>query len=217
MRRPCACPTAVRASRARRGLAALSAVAMVTVIAALAVVTLQVREGRGRMEGRAFLVADVAAAEGRALHHWLHQAQAGAAFALPATGSARRLSPAETAAAEADPSGAPWRTPPRGWTAIRLVATPSGQGGPERAFGILVLRPAARVTDPQRTKAVSRLREAVDGGAAALAATVPGLAFNDARDIAVFAHPFWQLDTGWILREPRSGHPPEAMVTRGVP
>ncbi len=56
-------------------MAALSAAASVAAIASVAVMVLQVREGRARIEGRAFLVADVGAAEGRALHEWLHEEQ----------------------------------------------------------------------------------------------------------------------------------------------
>lgn len=218
MRRPRLLRTFRSVRRRRRGLAALSAAVAVAGAAALAVTALQIREGRARLEGRAFLVADVAAADGRALHRWLHGEQDSPAFAAPAEGASRRLTPAETSGLEAHASFSGWRALPRGWTSVRLAAVPAGQGADPRAFGILVLRPGADVTDAQRDAALSRLGEAADGTAAVLAGAATGLAFDPARDIAVHVHPFAQLDTEMILREPRSGHPAGTVFTEtGTP
>lgn len=211
-------PRTFRSARRRRGLAALTAAFAVAAVAVLSVTALQIREGRARLEGRAFLVADVAAAEGRALHRWLHREQDSPAFAKPAEGASRRLTGAEEGRLEAHASFSGWRKLPRGWTPHRLAAVPPGQGAPPRAFGLLVLRPGADVTGAQRDAALSRLGEAADGTAAVLAAAAPGLAFDPARDIAVHVHHFAQLDTEMVLRQERSGHPAGTMLTEtGAP
>ena len=207
-------------------MAALGLVILGAGIISAAAVAWQLGEARARIAGEAQIVARAVTARGFALHHWLYQ-DADTAGRLgggvPAEGEARVLTPAEGTALESHAASAPWHVAPRGWNIEDLVAMPAGQGGLALPHGVVVVTPPeADAADSAATSAALRtLREEVrnllaaglvDGRAAELAANA-GIAFDPARQMAMFAASSAGLSPRAVLRFPRAGMEPPGILT----
>ena len=146
------------APRHKRGLSALTATLLVSLSLAVAFAGFASSEALRLRDAQATRLAQWTRQEARALHLWLHDAQARAAFRLPMSGDARvagntgsppsgvanTAGAASTAGLAAD--RAPWASPPRGFSAHYAIANPATQAnnpdnieGLMRAHGILVV------------------------------------------------------------------------------
>lgn len=178
-----------------------------------------------RLRGQARHLAEAVAAEGYALHHWLHEERIGATLAnVPAEGTARVLTAAERADLAAHSATARWRRSladatrpvlPRGWEVVHLVGTAGGM--PE---GVAVLRAGNAVVNRPTWNAIWQGLNLTVGeseaGAAALAANaLAGVtpAWDPARDRAFPASRLSRLDPDAVLRELHAGHPRLPMAT----
>ena len=192
------------------------------VVSILTVMLLSWQTGlaRDRLAGQAALLADIVAREGYALHHWLHEAQAEAAFTTPDDRAARRLLATETTALTGHGAATFWQRLPRGWDITRLVSNPAGQADRQtRAHGIVVLQPEADVTTAPTWRALRAALQTQLGrtpraaAAEGLAEGLLGEAFDPARDFAVFAYPYARIDPAAVLRMPRTGYSRPIMAT----
>jgi len=206
--------------RARRGLSALLAVIFLAALLSAALVSWHATLAAERVRGQARHLAEVVAAEGYALHHWLHEARAGTGFSPPAQGTARALtatgSSPELARLAGHSATTPWRRSssnsrrvilPRGWSLTHLVGQVEGTDLPD---GLVVLRPSSdRVSGPDWEIMARALDVLLGSGAqdaetlAAAASLAP--AFDATRDRVVFASRFSRLDTHAVLRRRHAG------------
>ena len=202
--------------RTRRGLGALMASLLAAGLLAALAAAWQAGVAAERVRGHARLLAAAAAAEGHALHHWLHDARTSGTLAnVPAEGTARTLTAAERAALAAHAATAPWRRSladatrpvlPRGWEIVHLVGRTAG-APPD---GVLALRPSAGVASAPAWAALRRALDVTAGpsdGAAAARAAGTLAAWDPDRDRALAASRFARLDTGAVLRQDHAGHP----------
>lgn len=176
----------------------------------------QVVEARVRLAGEAEAVVAAVAARGYALHHWLNADPDPALRPqAPASGQARRLTAAETAALAGHGATAGWRALPRGWAVVELVAEPEGQDGVPLPHGVIVLEvpPDAqvRIVDLPRAVRTALAAELADDAAADLAATAVA-GFDPDVDVALFAWRFGGVDDSGVLRARRAGFPPPRMA-----
>ena len=184
----------------------------------------QLGQAQERVAGTARHLAAVVAAEGYALHHWLHGARAGGTLAnAPAVSSARQLDPAETSRLAGYGATAPWRRDgdriiaPRGWEVIPVIGA-DGQGA-------IVLRPPAYLTDAPggvETPAWTLMKDALEtalGAASGAALARDALGdFDAGEDHAWLAARFARLDANAVLRQSHAGHlaqPMEADIALG--
>ena len=191
---------------------------MVSGLLAIAMATWQVAVAAERIRGHARHLAEAVAAEGYALHHWLHDERVAGTVTSPADDTARALTTAEEGRFAVHSATARWRRTaadatrpvlPRGWEIVHLV----GAAG-DLADGVLVLRPSddtvALATWDAIRQALDVTLGTEDDGAAALATNaLSGSATDDYdadRDRAVPASRFARLDTGAVLRELHAGH-----------
>lgn len=210
--------------RPRRGYAALSAMLFATGLLMAVLMSWQLGQAQERVAGTARHLAATVAAEGYALHHWLHRERtAGSPPAAPATGTARRLTSDETSRLAGYGATAPWRrdgdrrVPPRGWRVIPLIGA-DGQGA-------IVLRPPAYLTAAPggvETPAWTLMKDALETAlgatsGAALARDALG-DFGAGEDHAWLAARFARLDANAVLRQTHAGHlaqPIEADIALG--
>ena len=204
--------------RARRGLGALATVMLLAGLLSAVAMSWQLAVADERIRGHARHLAEAVASEGYALHHWLHAERLdGTLTAIPAEGTARRLTAAERTDLAAHSATATWRRSvadatrpvlPRGWEIVHVVGAAGGTVG-----GVVVLRPSADVVAAPAWNAVRQALDVTlgisDDGAAALAAnalagTTP--AWNATRDRAVPAARLSRLDDRALLREVHEGH-----------
>ncbi len=213
--------------RDRRGLMALFSAMMVASLGVTAAMLWQLGLAGERLRGEARHLAEIMAAEGHGMHHWLHEARTAVppGVIAPAEGTARELTAAEAVALGGHSATARWRRTaadatrpvlPRGWEIVHLVGTANGL--PD---GVLVLRPSNDVVALPTWRAT---REALDvtlgtaeAGAAALAtialAASPLDDYDPTRDRALPASRFARLDSDAVLREIHAGHARLAMGT----
>ena len=185
----------------------------------------QVAMAAERIRGHARHLAEAVAAEGYALHHWLHGERAGGTLGnVPAEGAARALTAAERTGLAAHSATARWRRTaadatrpvlPRGWEIVHLVGTAGGM--PD---GVVVLRAGnAAVAEPTWGAAWQALdvtlgeSEAAAAAFAAIALAGVTPAWDAARDRAVAASRLSRLDADAVLREVHAGHPRLPMAT----
>ena len=213
-----------QARRARRGMAVLSLTMLLAAVLGAAALAWETGVARDRIAGQAALLAEVVAAEGYALHHWLHNWQdnppSGSALPPP-RGFARlltnrettRVEPTGTTGLENHAASAPYWRLARGWEVTRLMGLPQGAVVGTRIHGILVLHPPAGAPELLREEVELRLGAAPRGGAAGLwANTAPGFTLDGARDIAVLAAAFARIDPTAVLRSQRAGFAPPQMA-----
>ena len=212
--------------RARRGAAALLAVLLLTGLLSALMVSWQVSRAEERLRGQARHLAEVVAAEGYALHHWLHEARNGSGFNAPAEGTARVLTTTGSnpeAARLADHSATtPWRRSstdshrvilPRGWEIGHLVGRATGADLPD---GIVVLRPSDDMVNAPGWERMDRALDVLLGGGSDAADTLAAAALSDfdaARDRAVPASPLSRLDGTAVLRDRHAGTAQPVMQT----
>ncbi|WP_419739492.1 hypothetical protein [Ruegeria sp.] len=225
--------------RPRRGLSALTGVMLLASVMAGIAASWQIDIARARIEGEARHLAEVVAAEGYGLHHWLHAnppITAPGTDPCQATGAApcgRALTSEEQARLARAATIAPWRRDAtdtandptrvllaRGWTLTHLI----GDTGNGPADGVIVLHPGMHVvTHPTWRAARQALDNAfgLDGAgdeetqraAALIARDALGRGFDPKHDRAILASRFARLDTQALFRERVAGHPPLPMTT----
>ena len=83
-RRACRCPRSAPRSNCR-GLSALTAVMLLAGILATVMMSWQITVAHERIRGQARHLAEVVAAEGYGLHHWLHAERITGTVTTPAT------------------------------------------------------------------------------------------------------------------------------------
>ena len=206
--------------RTRRGLTALTVAIFLSGVLAIAISGWQIDVARARIEGEVRHLAEVVAAEGYGLHHWLHETSAGGFICgpdddPPCTRSLEADEPGELAGHAAIAS---WRRDgervllARGWSIEHLIAD-VGTGPTD---GVIVLRPGDDVVNHSTWPGTIRAVNAIFGTGAGLAMAAADDAlsdFNSARDRAVLASRYARLDKDALLREPQAGHPVHAMET----
>ncbi len=215
------CPHSGRAPlrwprRSRRGASALLAVLLLAGLLSAALVSWQAALASERLRGEARHLAEVVAAEGYGLHHWLHEVRDGPGFSLSAEGTARALTATgtnpERARLASHSAIASWRRSssdrnrvilPRGWSIVHLIGHATDEDLPD---GILVLRPSDDIVNRPGWKMMEQaLDVTLEGGsgiAETLAATAPITpAFDPARDRAVLASQSSRLDGTAVLRQ----------------
>ena len=208
-----------QARRARRGMAALFLSMLLAAVLGAAALAWEIGLARDRIAGQAALLAEAVAAEGYALHHWLHN---NPPVPPPPGGSARVLTGVENTGLENHAAFAPYWRLARGWEVTRLMGLAQGAVAGTRIHGILVLHPpplplgaSDRLREEmelRREEVALRLGAASRGGAAGLLAnTAPGFTL-DARDIAVLAAAFARIDPTVVLRSQRAGFAPPQMA-----
>ena len=206
-----------RARRARRGMAALLLTMLLAAVLGAAVLAWEIGLARDRIAGQAALLAEAVAAEGYALHHWLHN---NPPVPPPPGGSARVLTGVENTGLENHAASAPYWRLARGWRLTRLMGLAQGAAAGTRIHGILVLHPPdpppgapVRLLEEmelRREEVDLRLGAASRGRAAGLLANT---AFTlDAGDIAVLAAAFARIDPTVVLRSQRAGFAPPQMA-----
>ena len=180
------------------------------VIAAAAVTAWRVVELKALVIKRADQAVHAIGVRGFALHHWLHDWQAGGQFAALGEGQGRILTPQERTAlanhAATDILGAAYPGP--NIDVDYLIGQPNGE---KRAFGIVVVRNNGTARGVWQAMERGLARHEGSAAAEQLAALVSGFAFDQDRDIAVFAWPFGAIDTKRVLRQARSGWAPLPM------
>ena len=208
-----------QARRARRGMAALLLTMLLAAVLGAAALAWEIGLARDRIAGQAALLAEAVAAEGYALHHWLHN---NPPVPPPPGGSARVLTGVENTGLENHAASAPYWRLARGWEVTRLMGLAQGAVAGTRIHGILVLHPPPlplgaplrlrEEMELRREEVELRLGAAPRGGAAGLLAnTAPGFTL-DARDIAVLAAAFARIDPTVVLRSQRAGFAPPQMA-----
>ena len=208
-----------QARRARRGMAALLLTMLLAAVLGATALAWEIGVARDRIAGQAALLAEAVAAEGYALHHWLHN---NPPVPPPPGGSARVLTGVENTGLENHAAFAPYWRLARGWEVTRLMGLPQGAVAGTRIHGILVLHPpplplgaSDRLREEmelRREEVELRLGAASRGGAAGLLADT-ALGFTlDARDIAVLAVAFARIDPTVVLRSQRAGFAPPQMA-----
>ena len=197
----------------RRGLTALSAVLIVAGVLSAAAASWQIALVAERLRGQARHLAEAVAAEGYALHHWLHDERIGATRVItwPTDGAARELSAAERGWLAIHSATADWRRSsadplrvllPRGWEIVHLI----GRRGGQLPDGVIVLRPSDDLVARPAWDAALDVVLGVTGGAAGDLAGNALADYDAARDRAFFASRFARLDTRAVLREAHAGH-----------
>ena len=224
------------ARRHKRGLSALTATLLVSLSLAAAFAGFASSEALRLRDAQATRLAQWTRQEARALHLWLHEAQARAAFRLPVPGSARAAGDTGSPPAGLVADRAPWASPPRGFSAQYAIANPATQAnnpdnieGLMRAHGILVVdvgEPDAvegnhRYLLTALCRALAPSQASVMRAEALAKRALPGLNFGGpgcdidrpGRAVALFAAPLSGIDPELVLREPRSGFAPAVMQT----
>ena len=212
-----------RPRRARGGFGNIGMVLLLGGVLMMSLFSWRFAVAQERLRGEARHLAEIVAAEGYGMHHWLHQDRVAAAPAvtLPAVGSVRALTPAERRALASHSATASWQRDatntervltPRQWRVVHLIGTPGGQLDTLNpiADGVVVIRPTdALVTAPTWSALNTALDIAfppTDTLAAAFAATaVTG--WDPDRDRAVLASQFSRLDADAVLRQRHAGVP----------
>ena len=211
------CPHSGRAPlrwprRSRRGASALLAVLLLAGLLSAALVNWRAALASERLRGEARHLAEVVAAEGYGLHHWLHAS----GLNIPEGDPPTALSPAQQASLAAHSATTPWRRSssdrnrvllPRGWEIVHLAGRATGADLPD---GILVLRPSDDIVNrpgwEMMEQALDVTLEGGSGIAETLAATAPITpAFDPARDRAVLASQSSRLDGTAVLRQRHAG------------
>ena len=215
--------------RTRRGLSALTAVLLLAGLLATVAMNWQIAVANERLRGQARHLAEVVAAEGYGLHHWLHQERIAGTVTDPGEDSAVDLSGDERTRLAAHSAIATWRRSssnpeevllPRGWEIVHLIGRATGEDLPD---GILVLRPDNDIVSRPTWDALARALDVVLGsGTGAAAADLASAALADFRpdcdeearddaipacDRAYFASRFARLDMNAVLRQRHAGHP----------
>ena len=210
----------------RRGLSALTVALLLSGVLALAASAWQIDVTRARLDGEVQHMAEVVAAEGYGLHHWLHENPPGGPTCDPGEEPpcGRPLTLTERSELANHAAIAPWRRyepeppdPPavilaQGWSIEYLIAN-TGTGPTD---GVIVLRPDDNVVNHETWAGTIRAVNAIFGTGAgvSMAAADDALSdFNSARDRAVLASRYARLDKDALLREPQAGHPVLAMET----
>ena len=214
-------------------MAALLLTMLLAAVLGAAALAWETGVARDRIAGQAALLAEVVAAEGYALHHWLHNWQDNpppGSTPPPPRGFARELTVAETDLLEAHAAFAPYWRLARGWEVTRLMGVPQGAVAGTRIHGIVVLRAPPGAPELLRQEVGLRLGAAppppplaplppapacgaaVCRAAGLLADTAPTFTLIDVRDIALPAFAFARIDPTAVLRSQRAGFAPPQMA-----
>ena len=209
------CRQRKQARRARRGMAALLLTMLLAAVLGAAALAWETGVARDRIAGQAALLAEAVAAEGYALHHWLHN---NPPVPRPPRGSARLLTGVEITGLEAHAASAPYWRLARGWEVTRLMGLSQAAVAGSRIHGILVLQPPPGFL---RREALALLRDEVElrlgvvpprGSAARLLADTAPTFTLDGGDIVVLAAAFARIDPTVVLRTQRAGFAPPQMA-----
>ena len=231
--RPARAARRKQARRARRGMAALLLTMVLAAVLGAAALAWEIGLARDRIAGQAALLAEAVAAEGYALHHWMHNWQDNpppGSTPPPPRGFARELTVAETDLLEDHAASAPFWRLARGWEVTRLMGLAQGAVAGTRIHGILVLRAPPGAPELLRQEVGLRLGAAppppplaplppapacgaaVCRAAGLLADTAPTFTLIDVRDIALPAFAFARIDPTVVLRSQRAGFAPPQMA-----
>ena len=213
----------------RRGLVALSASLGVFSVLASAYVMWQLGQADERLRSHARHIADVVAAEGFSVHHWLHDEihRSSPIMTIPSINTARTITATERGRLETHFATSRWRRSsrdasrvllPRGWSIERLITTigHNTDGSALLPDGIVVLRPSADIANSATWRAVNDALDVVLPAASDRASTLAAsviTSFDATRDRAFLASRFARINTAAVLRRAHAGHAQLALQT----